>query len=83
MLVKHPNPRLFRVAGVIQLMNLPTGALSSAVGCKWRNARLILVGDQIGGSVPVSVTAEFWNSSRATVNEIISDALKPFASNRL
>ena len=67
---------LFSVAGVARLMGVSQEAVRDAVRRKRLQAEMILVGHQIGVSIPLSAIAEFWNLSQATVNRIDTYARK-------
>ena len=52
---------LFSVAGVARMMNVSKEAVRDATRHKRLRAEMILLGDRIGVSIPISAVAEFWN----------------------
>ena len=64
----------FSVARVARMMGVSREAVRDAVRRKRLRAEVILVGDQIGVSIPLSAVADFWNLSQASVNRIDTDA---------
>lgn len=67
---------LCSVAEVARLMNVSKETVREAVRRKRLRTEVILVGDRIGVSIPLSALAGFWNLSQATVDRIDTDARK-------
>ena len=65
---------LFSVAGVARLMNVPKEDVRHAMRRKRLRAEMILLGDKVGVSIPLSAIAEFWSLSPATVQAIETEA---------
>ena len=65
---------LFSVAGVARMMNLPREAVRDAIRHKRLRAEMILIGDRIRISTPLSAVAEFWNLPRERVQTIEAEA---------
>ena len=65
---------LFSVVGVARLMNVPKEDVRNAMRRKRLRAEMILIGDQIGVSIPLSAIAEVWSLSSATVQVIETEA---------
>ena len=65
---------LFSVAGVARMMNVPREAVRDAIRHKRLRAEMILIGDRIGISIPLSAVAEFWNLPRERVRTIEAEA---------
>ena len=65
---------LFSVAGVARIVNVPKEAVRDAIRHKRLRAEMILIGDRIGISIPLSAMAEFWNLPKERVRIIEAEA---------
>ena len=65
---------LFSVAAVSRLMNVPEAAVRHAVRHRQIRTQMILIGDRIGLSIPLSAIAEYWNLPKARIQVIEEQA---------
>ena len=70
---------LLSVSGVARVMKVSKEFVRDAVRSKRLRAELILVGDRLGVSIPLSAVAEFWDLPKAMVNQIETEAGKGVA----
>lgn len=61
---------LFSVAGVARMMNVKREAVRDAVRQKRLRTEMILIGERVGISIPLSAVAECWNLSSERIQAI-------------
>ena len=65
---------LFSVPGVSRMMNVPKEAVRDAIRHRRLRTEMILIGDRIGISIPLSAIAEFWDLPEARTQMIEEQA---------
>ncbi|MDE0106812.1 MAG: hypothetical protein OXN96_03335 [Bryobacterales bacterium] len=69
---------LFSVAGVARTMNVTKEAVRDAVRQKRLRTEMILIGERVGISIPLSAVAECWNLPDERVQAIQDEAAQGF-----
>ena len=67
---------LFSVAGVSRMMNVPKAAIRDAIRQRLLRTEIILIGDRMGMSIPLSAIAEYWNLPKVRIQLIQEEARK-------